>query len=108
MKVLEKLNPTIVWSYFEDICQVPRQSKKEEKIIQFLFDFGKNNNLETKRDEIGNVLISKPATAGNENIKTVVLQSHIDMVCESNEGNNHNFDTDPIQPVIDGEWVKVR
>ncbi len=108
MKVLEKLNPTIVWSYFEDICQVPRQSKKEEKIIQFLFDFGKNNNLETKRDEIGNVLISKPATAGNENIKTVVLQSHIDMVCESNEGNNHNFDTDPIQPVIDGEWVKAK
>ncbi len=108
MKVLEKLNPTIVWSYFEDICQVPRQSKKEEKIIQFLLDFGKNNNLKTKQDEIGNILISKPATTGKENIKTVVLQSHIDMVCESNEGTNHNFDIDPIQPVIDGEWVKAK
>ena len=108
MKMLSELNPKVVWEYFEDICQVPRQSKKEEKIIQFLLDFGKRNNLETKRDEIGNVLISKPATSGNENVKTVVLQSHIDMVCESNEGTNHNFDTNPIQPVIDGEWVKAK
>ena len=108
MKILSELNPKVVWEYFEDICQVPRQSKKEEKIIQFLLDFGKNNNLETKRDEIGNVLISKPATTGKENIKTVVLQSHIDMVCESNEGTKHNFDTDPIQPVIDGNWVKAK
>jgi dipeptidase D len=107
MKILSELNPKVVWEYFEDICQIPRQSKKEEKIIQFLLDFGKKNNLETKRDEIGNVLISKPATSGKENIKTVVLQSHIDMVCEANEGTNHNFDTDPIKPVIDGEWVKA-
>lgn len=107
MKILSDLNPKVVWEYFEDICQIPRQSKKEEKIIQFLLDFGKKNNLETKRDEIGNVLISKPATAGKENIKTVVLQSHIDMVCEANEGTNHNFDTDPIKPRIDGEWVKA-
>ncbi|MBU8891953.1 MAG: aminoacyl-histidine dipeptidase [Bacteroidales bacterium] len=108
MKILSELNPKVVWEYFEDICQVPRQSKKEEKIIQFLFDFGKNNNLETKRDKIGNVLISKPATAGNENVKTVVLQSHIDMVCEANEGTNHNFETDPIQPFIDDNWVKAK
>jgi len=107
MKILSELNPKVVWEYFEDICQIPRQSKKEEKIIQFLLDFGKNNNLDTKRDEIGNVLISKPATKGKENIKTVVLQSHIDMVCEANEGTNHNFDTDPIKPRIEGEWVKA-
>lgn len=108
MKVLDKLEPKAVWNYFEDICQVPRPSKKEEKIIQFLLDFGKKNNLETKRDEIGNVLIKKPATKGWENIKTVVLQSHIDMVCEKNEGTKHDFDNDAIQPYIDGEWVKAK
>ncbi len=107
MKILSELKPKVVWEYFEDICQIPRQSKKEEKIIQFLLDFGKKNNLETKRDKIGNVLISKPATAGKEKLKTVVLQSHIDMVCEANEGTNHNFETDPIKPRIDGEWVKA-
>lgn len=107
MKILSSLNPKVVWEYFEDICQVPRQSKNEEQIIQFLLDFGKDNNLDTKRDKIGNVLISKPATPGKENVKTVVLQSHIDMVCESNEGTNHNFATDPIKPVIDGNWVKA-
>ncbi|MCG8409796.1 MAG: aminoacyl-histidine dipeptidase [Bacteroidales bacterium] len=108
MGILSGLNPKVVWEYFEEICKVPRQSKKEEKIIQFLLDFGKSNNLDTKRDEIGNVLISKPATQGRENTKTVVLQSHIDMVCEANEGTSHNFDTDPIQPVIDGEWIKAK
>jgi dipeptidase D len=107
MKILSELNPKVVWEYFEDICQIPRQSKKEEKIIQFLLDFGKKNNLDTKRDKIGNILISKPASKGMENIKTVVLQSHIDMVCEANEGTNHNFETDSIKPRIDGEWVKA-
>ena len=108
MRVLEKLDPQVVWNYFEDICQVPRPSKKEEKIIDFLLDFGKKNNLETKRDEIGNVLIKKPATPGKENLKTVVLQSHIDMVCEKNEGTQHDFDKDPIKPYIDNNWVKAK
>jgi len=108
MKALSELNPKVVWDYFEDICQVPRPSKKEEKIIKYLMDFGKNHNLPTKRDEIGNILISKPATPGKENVKTVVLQSHIDMVCEANKGTDHNFDTDPIQPYIDGNWVKAK
>jgi dipeptidase D len=108
MKTLEKLNPGVVWSYFEDICQVPRPSKKEEKIIRFLLNFAKEHNLEAKRDDIGNILIKKPATLGKEKVKTVVLQSHIDMVCEANEGTNHDFDKDPIQPVIDGNWVKAK
>ncbi|MFP4663279.1 MAG: aminoacyl-histidine dipeptidase [Bacteroidales bacterium] len=108
MGVLTNLEPGIVWQYFEDICQVPRPSKKEDKIIQFLLDFAKKHKLEAKRDEIGNVLISKPASPGYENRKTVVLQSHMDMVCEKNKDVDIDFDTDPIEPVVDGNWVKAK
>ena len=76
------LKPAGVFKYFEEICQVPRPSKKEEKMIAYLKAFGAKHNLETKVDEAGNVLIKKPATPGKENLQTVVLQSHIDMVCE--------------------------
>lgn len=78
------LKPAGVFKYFEEICQVPRPSKKEEKMIAYLKAFGAKHNLETKVDEAGNVLIKKPATPGKENLQTVVLQSHIDMVCEKN------------------------
>ncbi|MFA8433131.1 MAG: aminoacyl-histidine dipeptidase [Marinifilaceae bacterium] len=108
MSILNGLEPKAIWEHFEAICQVPRPSKKEEKIIEFLLDFGKKHNLETKRDEIGNVLISKPATPGKEHLKTVILQSHMDMVCEKNNDTNHDFDNDPIIPWIDGEWVKAK
>ena len=108
MKVLNGLSPKAIWEHFEDICKVPRPSKKEDKIIEFLMDFGAKHQLETKKDEIGNVLIKKPATPGKEHLKTVVLQSHMDMVCEKNNDTKHNFDTDPIQPWIDGEWVKAK
>lgn len=108
MSVLDKLAPQAVWQEFEAICQVPRPSKKEEKIIQYLLDFGAKHNLETRRDEIGNVLIKTPATKGYEDRKTVVLQSHIDMVCEKNEGTEHDFEKDPIVPYIDGPWVKAK
>ncbi|MCK4663144.1 MAG: aminoacyl-histidine dipeptidase [Bacteroidales bacterium] len=107
-KILSHLEPKIVWEYFEEICQVPRPSKKEDKIIKFLLDFGKKHNLETKRDNIGNVLIKKPAAKGKENLKTVTLQSHMDMVCEKNSDTVHDFDNDPIVPYIDGEWVKAK
>ncbi len=107
MNKLSGLQPQEVWTQFEAICQVPRPSKKEEKIIEFLLKFAEENNLDAKKDHIGNVLISKPATPGMENVKSVVLQSHIDMVCEKNSDKKHNFDTDPIIPVIDGEWVKA-
>ncbi len=105
MSVLAKLEPQPVWNYFEEICQVPRPSKKEGKIIQYLLDFASKNKLEAKQDAIGNVLICKPASAGMENAPTVVLQSHMDMVCEKNSDKVHNFDTDPIVPMIEGEWV---
>ena len=102
------LKPTGVFKYFEEICQVPRPSKKEEKMIAYLKVFGAKHNLETKVDEAGNVLIKKPATPGKENLQTVVLQSHIDMVCEKNNDVQHDFLTDPIETEIDGEWLKAK
>ncbi len=102
------LKPAGVFRYFEEICQVPRPSKKEEKIIAYLQEFGKKQGLETLTDEAGNVLIKKPATPGMENRKTIVLQSHVDMVCEKNNDVQHDFLTDPIQIEIDGEWMKAK
>jgi len=102
------LLPKLVWRYFDEICKIPRPSKNESQIIDYLMNFGKKHSLETKRDEIGNVLISKKATSGYENRKTVVLQSHIDMVCEKNSDVVHDFLKDPIIPSIQGEWVKAQ
>lgn len=103
-----ELKPAGVFHYFDEICQVPRPSKKEEKMIAYLKAFGKKHKLETLVDEAGNVLIKKPATPGMENRKTVVLQSHIDMVCEKNNDVQHDFLTDPIETVIEGEWLKAK
>ena len=105
---LNHLTPNVVWGHFESICQIPRPSRKEEKIIAFLEEFSNKNKLKFKKDKAGNVLISKAATPGFENKKKVVLQSHLDMVCEKHSYIEHNFETDPITPVIDGEWVKAQ
>ena len=102
------LKPAGVFRYFEEICGVPRPSKHEEKIVAFLKEFGKKHGLETKVDEAGNVLMRKPATPGMENRKTVVLQSHVDMVCEKNNDVTHDFMNDPIETYIDGEWLRAR
>lgn len=99
------LSPKAVWSYFHEITKVPRPSKKEERILAYLVDFAKKHNLEYKQDEVGNLVISKPATPGYEDRETVVLQSHVDMVCEKNSDKVFNFDTDAIQTVVDGEWL---
>lgn len=104
---IRQLQPQIVWEFFDDICQIPRPSKKEEKIKAYLFEFGAKFKLETLEDEIGNILIRKQAAKGYENLPWVVMQSHIDMVCEKNSDVKHNFDTDPIRTRIDGEWVKA-
>lgn len=106
--VLGHLEPKLVWNHFEEICKYPRPSKKEEKIAEYVVSVGKRLSLQTEKDKFGNILIRKPATKGKENLKTVVLQSHIDMVCESNRGVEHDFDNDPIQPYIDGDWVKAK
>ncbi|MEI7490994.1 MAG: aminoacyl-histidine dipeptidase, partial [Bacteroidota bacterium] len=104
---LNLLKPERLWYYFAEICKVPRPSKKEEKIASWLIDFAKKHKLEYIKDECGNILIRKNASAGYENRKTVVLQSHMDMVCEKNSGTVHDFDKDPIIPWIEGEWVKA-
>lgn len=102
------LEPKVLFDYFNQICQIPRPSKKEEKIIQFLVEFGEKHNIETYKDGIGNVIMCKPATKGYENLTPVILQSHVDMVCEKNEGTVHDFDKDPISTYVDGEWVKAK
>lgn len=107
MSQLKDLKPTAIWHYFEEICQIPRPSKKEEQILAYLLKFAADHKLPVKQDKAGNVLITKPATAGFEHLPTVVLQSHVDMVCEKNSDTVHDFLTDPIRPVIDGEWVKA-
>lgn len=103
-----ELKPAAVFEMFARINKVPRPSKREEKMIAFLKDFGESLGLETKVDETGNVLIRKPASAGMEQKPAVILQSHMDMVCEKNNDVEFNFDTDAIQTYIDGEWLKAK
>jgi dipeptidase D len=104
---ISHLQPTEVWSWFQEICNVPRPSKKEDKMIAFLHEFASKYSLQFKKDAVGNVLIVKDATPGNESKPTVVLQSHLDMVCEKNSDVQHDFNVDPIQPQIVDGWVKA-
>ena len=97
-----------IWEYFEEICRIPRPSKKEEKICAYIRQFAENHQLAYQQDEAGNIVICKPATPGKEHLPGIILQSHVDMVCEKNSDVCHNFDTDPIDHYIDGDWVKAR
>src|SRR4030042_4807011 len=105
MSVFKGLKPSPVWQYFEEIGKIPRLSKNEGKIRKFLLDFAKANNLESKEDESGNILIIKPAAPGMENRKTVVLQSHLDMVGEKNADHPHDWQNDPIIPLVNNGWA---
>lgn len=105
---LTNIEPQIIWKNFSALNAVPRPSKKEEKVIAFIKNFGENLGLETKVDEVGNVIIKKPATSGMENRKSVILQSHLDMVCQKNADVNFDFQTQGIQMEIDGDWVKAK
>ena len=107
MNILSKLSPQPLFNYFEQICQVPRPSKKEEKIRQFLIAFADKNGLNVKTDETGNVLITKSATKDRELAPTIILQTHMDMVCEKNSDKVFDFDNDPIEPRIVDGWVKA-
>ena len=108
MKEILSLEPARVFHYFNEICKVPRPSKREGKIIEWLLETGKKLGLDTKRDEAGNVLISKPATPGKEKVTPVIFQSHMDMVCEKNNDTKFDFDKDSIQPYVDGEWLRAK
>lgn len=108
MSDIKRLEPRAVWEIFDEITKVPRPSKKEEKIIAYLEDFARKHHIEYKKDGAGNIVMYKPATASMAGKPTVVLQSHMDMVCEKNADIDFDFMTDPIQTYIDGDWVKAR
>ena len=105
---IRNLEPKVVWNHFADLNAVPRPSKKEERIIAFMLDFGKQLNLETFVDKVGNVIIRKPATAGMEDRKAVVMQGHLDMVHQKNADTVFDFDTEGIKMFVDGDWVKAK
>lgn len=102
---IENLNPTRVWKHFYSLTQIPRPSKKEEKAVIFLEKFGKDLGLETIKDELGNIIIRKPATPGMENRKGIILQAHIDMVPQKNSDKVHDFEKDPIVPRVVEDWL---
>lgn len=105
---IKDLKPSIVWHYFHELTQIPRPSKKEEKVIQYLEKFAKEHKLELKKDKAGNIVILKPATKGKEHVPTLILQGHVDMVCEKNSGTVHDFDNDPIETQVVGDWLKAK
>jgi dipeptidase D len=102
---IKNVNPKEVWSIFDQMCQIPRPSRHEDKIQDWAVKFGEDLGLETLKDEVGNVIIRKPATAGMENRKGVILQGHLDMVPQKNSDKAHDFVTDPIEAYVDGDWV---
>lgn len=104
---IKDLQPSLVWEEFDAITKVPRPSKREEKIIAYLLEWAAKHNIEVERDEIGNVVMRKAATAGYESHPAVILQSHVDMVCEKNSDVEFDFDNDAIRTKVDGEWVKA-
>lgn len=106
-KKLAHLEPKALWNIFEDFCNIPHPSKKEARIVEYVRKFAENLGLETIIDHAGNVIIRKPATPGMENRMGIILQGHLDMVPQKNNDTVHDFDNDPIRPVVDGDWVKA-
>ena len=106
--MIQNLDPQVVWKNFHALTQIPRPSKHEELAVEYMYNWGVSHGLETIKDEVGNIIIRKPATPGCENMKGVILQGHIDMVPQKNADTVHDFEKDPIQTWIDGEWVKAK
>ena len=104
-EVIKGLKPELLWQHFYELSQVPRPSKREEKAVEFVREFARKNNFDFKEDKVGNIVIHVPATKGKEKSPTIVLQGHVDMVCEMNKGTKHDFDKDPIKLIKDGEWI---
>ena len=107
MKKITSLQPAEVWKHFDALTQIPRPSKKEARVVEFIKDFGRKAGLETRVDAVGNVIIRKPATSGMEKRKGIILQAHLDMVPQKNSDKKHDFEKDAIETLIDGEWVKA-
>ena len=108
MSEITTLQPELLWKWFDQICAIPHPSHHEDTLANFIVNWAKEKHFFAERDEAGNVLIRKPATVGMENRTPVVLQAHLDMVPQANEGNPHDFTKDPIRPYIDGDWVKAQ
>ena len=104
---IRNLEPKRVWNNFADLNAIPRASKKEERVIAFIVDFGKKLGLKTIIDPVQNVIIKKPATKGMENRKAIVMQSHLDMVHQKNNDTIFDFDTEGIKMYVDGDWVRA-
>ena len=104
---VRKLDPAALWNNFADLNAIPRASKKEARVIKFIQDFGTKLGLKVHTDEVGNVIIKKPASKGMENRTTVTLQSHLDMVHQKNSSTNFNFDSQGIEMLVEGDWVKA-
>jgi dipeptidase D len=105
---IKDLEPGLMWNFFDEITKIPRPSKKEGKIVQYLLDFAGKYHLPVEKDDALNVVITKQATPGKENLPTVILQSHVDMVCEKNKNIDFNFETDSIQTYMEDGWVKAK
>lgn len=108
MSEISTLAPQLLWQWFDKVCAIPHPSYHEEELAEFIVNWAKSKNFFVERDEAGNVLIRKPATVGMENRATIALQAHLDMVPQANAGTIHDFTKDPIQPYIDGDWVKAK
>ncbi|WP_040976676.1 aminoacyl-histidine dipeptidase [Necropsobacter massiliensis] len=108
MSEIQQLQPQSLWQWFDRICAVPHPSYHEEQLATMILDWAKRKGLFAERDDVGNVLIRKPASAGMEKRKPVALQAHLDMVPQANEGTQHDFTVDPIKPYIDGDWVTAQ
>ncbi|WP_394130585.1 aminoacyl-histidine dipeptidase [Shewanella maritima] len=108
MTALNQLYPQPLWQWFEQICSIPHPSKHEQALSQHIQDWAKSQGLPVIEDEVGNLIIKKPATAGMEDCKVVALQAHIDMVPQKNADKEHDFEKDPIEAYVDGEWVKAK
>lgn len=108
MSEIQSLKPSLLWQWFDQVCAIPHPSYHEEKIANFIVNWAKQKQFFVERDEVGNILIRKPATSGMEDRQPIAIQAHLDMVPQANEGTQHDFTQDPIQPYIDGEWVKAK
>jgi len=106
--IVKGIEPKAIWNFFEEITKIPRPSKHEEKILGYLREFADKRNLKTRTDTTGNIVILRPGSGGGENAPIVIIQSHVDMVCEKNRDSNHDFMNDPLKLYIEDGWLKAK